>query len=124
MVRMCAAVGFMMMVFVIPVCVALSGLTPQTRLLQKSHRSRPSTSPFPHLASTLIENSSAAEELGSSTLSKENYDIVNVDLDNGRDYPIYIGTSYSDQEGRQNNTVQVASQPLNVSASFSNTVAL
>ena len=37
--------------------------------------------------------------LGSTTVHKENYDIVTVDLADGRDYPIYIGTSYSDQEG-------------------------
>ena len=43
--------------------------------------------------------STTEEELGSTTIHKENYDIVTVDLDDGRDYPIYIGTSYSDQEG-------------------------
>jgi hypothetical protein len=37
--------------------------------------------------------------LGSKTIHKENYDIVNVDLDDGRDYPIYIGTGYDDEEG-------------------------
>lgn len=36
---------------------------------------------------------------GSKTIHKENYDIVNVDLDDGRDYPIYIGTGYDDEEG-------------------------
>jgi len=40
-----------------------------------------------------------AEQLGSTTVHKEHYDVVTVDLDDGRDYPIYIGTSYSDQEG-------------------------
>ena len=30
----------------------------------------------------------------------DNYDIVKVDLDQGRDYPIYIGQGYSDQEGK------------------------
>ena len=38
------------------------------------------------------------DELGSSPLAKDNYDIVKVDLDYGRDYPIYIGTGYSDEE--------------------------
>ena len=37
-------------------------------------------------------------DLGSSTVAKENYDVVKVDLDDGRDYPIYIGTGYSDEE--------------------------
>ena len=41
----------------------------------------------------------AADLLGSTTVSKENYDIVSVDLDDGRDYPIYIGTGYSEDEG-------------------------
>ncbi|KAL3922937.1 MAG: hypothetical protein SGILL_001934, partial [Bacillariaceae sp.] len=27
-----------------------------------------------------------------------NYDVVKVDLSDGRDYPIYIGTSYSDEQ--------------------------
>lgn len=40
-----------------------------------------------------------SNDLGSSTVAKENYDIVKVDLDDGRDYPIYIGTGYSDEEG-------------------------
>jgi hypothetical protein len=37
--------------------------------------------------------------LGSTTEHCENYDIVKVDLDDGRDYPIYIGTGYSDAQG-------------------------
>jgi len=36
---------------------------------------------------------------GSTVVSKEHYDIVKVDLDGGRDYPIYIGAGYSDDEG-------------------------
>ena len=27
-----------------------------------------------------------------------NYDVVSVDLNDGRDYPIYIGTSYTDEQ--------------------------
>ena len=42
---------------------------------------------------------SAANSMGFTTVQKENYDIVKVDLDDGRDYPIYIGTGYSDAEG-------------------------
>lgn len=41
----------------------------------------------------------ATEEAGCTTESKENYDIVKVDLSDGRDYPIYIGTGYEDKEG-------------------------
>jgi hypothetical protein len=41
----------------------------------------------------------ATADLGSTTLSTENYDIVKVDLEDGRDYPIYIGTGYSEEEG-------------------------
>ena len=41
-----------------------------------------------------------SSDMGSSTIAKDNYDIVKVDLDDGRDYPIYIGTGYSDKEGR------------------------
>lgn len=37
--------------------------------------------------------------LGSTTEHRDNYDIVKVDLDDGRDYPIYLGTGYSDTEG-------------------------
>lgn len=40
-------------------------------------------------------------ELGCTTESRENYDIVKVDLSDGRDYPIYIGTGYSDDEGKR-----------------------
>jgi hypothetical protein len=37
--------------------------------------------------------------LGSTTEHFENYDVVRVDLENARDYPIYIGTGYSDEQG-------------------------
>lgn len=38
------------------------------------------------------------DELGSTTVSRDNFDEVKVDLDGGRDYPIYIGTGYSEEE--------------------------
>ncbi|CAB9529024.1 3-dehydroquinate synthase (Partial), partial [Seminavis robusta] len=38
---------------------------------------------------------------GSITVSTDKYDIVKVDLDDGRDYPIYIGTGYDDGEAAQ-----------------------
>lgn len=40
-----------------------------------------------------------AEDAGFTTISTDKYDIVKVDLDDGRDYPIYIGTGYEDEEG-------------------------
>jgi len=49
---------------------------------------------------TPVGASVVATDLGSSTIAKENYDVVKVDLENGRDYPIYIGTGYSDDEGK------------------------
>jgi hypothetical protein len=49
-------------------------------------------------AATMSDETS--DLLGSKTIHKENYDIVNVDLDDGRDYPIYIGTGFDDEEGR------------------------
>ena len=33
-----------------------------------------------------------------TTINKENYDIVKVDLSQGRDYPIYIGDGFNDEE--------------------------
>lgn len=36
---------------------------------------------------------------GFTTISNDKYDIVKVDLDNNRDYPIYIGAGYQDEEG-------------------------
>ena len=42
-----------------------------------------------------------ATDLGSTVVSKDHYDVVRVDLEDGRDYPIYIGTGYSDQEGTE-----------------------
>ena len=51
----------------------------------------------------------ATIDFGCTTTSTENYDIVKVDLDDGRDYPIYIGTGYSEQEGTEH---YPKSQPL------------
>jgi hypothetical protein len=44
-------------------------------------------------------SSSALLSLGSTTEHLDHYDIVRVDLDFDRDYPIYIGTEYSIEEG-------------------------
>jgi hypothetical protein len=56
------------------------------------------------------------DPLGSTTIHQENYDIVKVDLEDGRDYPIYIGTGYSDQEGTSDlhHTWQSKSEPPNI----------
>jgi hypothetical protein len=59
-----------------------------------TRRSQPQPMSF---AATISDETS--DLLGSKTIHKENYDIVNVDLDDGRDYPIYIGTGYDDEEG-------------------------
>lgn len=39
------------------------------------------------------------EDAGFTTVATDKYDIVKVDLEDGRDYPIYIGTGYDDEEG-------------------------
>jgi 3-dehydroquinate synthase len=44
--------------------------------------------------STLCMSSGSSSSINTET----NYDVVKVDLSNGRDYPIYIGTSYSDEQ--------------------------
>jgi hypothetical protein len=41
---------------------------------------------------------SSSTHLSVSTSTGQNYDIVKVDLEDGRDYPIYIGTSYTDEQ--------------------------
>lgn len=51
-------------------------------------------------AAPTTSSSVTTAELGSTTEHHENYDVVKVDLDDGRDYPIYIGTGYSDDEGK------------------------
>jgi hypothetical protein len=57
----------------------------------------PASSPPPGQFS--VERKAATVDLGSAVRSTEYYDIVKVDLENGRDYPIYIGTGYSEEEG-------------------------
>lgn len=68
---------------------------------QRRQRPRFSSDP-PRTPTTLFSSSSSmttTAELGSTTIQMPNYDIVKVDLEDGRDYPIYIGTRYSDEEG-------------------------
>ena len=36
---------------------------------------------------------------GCTTQQYDNYDVVTVDLDNDRDYPIYIGTDFTNEQG-------------------------
>ena len=47
----------------------------------------------------LLSTTSDKDLLGSTTVSMDHYDVVKVDLADGRDYPIYIGTDYSADEG-------------------------
>ena len=42
---------------------------------------------------------SPSKTILSSTTAATDYDIVKVDLADGRDYPIYIGAGFSDDEG-------------------------
>jgi 3-dehydroquinate synthase len=42
----------------------------------------------------------SASQLMASTAEATEYDIVKVDLADGRDYPIYIGAGYSEEEGK------------------------
>ena len=37
--------------------------------------------------------------LGCTTKQYDNYDVVTVDLDGNRDYPIYIGTNFTKEQG-------------------------
>lgn len=38
---------------------------------------------------------------GCTTQQYENYDVVTVDLDDDRDYPIYIGTDFTNEQGNE-----------------------
>lgn len=52
----------------------------------------------PSLTTPTIMKSSASTVDEKTIVSSENYDVVRVDLEDGRDYPIYIGTSYTDAQ--------------------------
>jgi hypothetical protein len=73
----------------------------------RSHRaavsSASSTSdenPAPAVVNNNSDNDGGGEDWdGSTVVQMDHYDVVTVDLDAGRDYPIYIGTGYSDEEG-------------------------
>ncbi|GKZ01532.1 hypothetical protein MPSEU_001103800 [Mayamaea pseudoterrestris] len=45
-----------------------------------------------------VARAAAASDLGSTVVSKHHYDVVKVDLEDGRDYPIYIGTKFANDE--------------------------
>jgi hypothetical protein len=51
------------------------------------------------MAVTTATTMPSTDFLGCTTESFDNYDVVKVDLENDRDYPIYIGTGYSDEQG-------------------------
>jgi hypothetical protein len=71
--------------------------SPASTRLQSAVASSENSSP----ATVNNNNSDAAADDwdGSTVVKMDNYDVVTVDLDAGRDYPIYIGTGYSDDEG-------------------------
>jgi 3-dehydroquinate synthase len=50
-------------------------------------------------AATTVTTMPPNDFFGCTTESFDNYDVVKVDLENDRDYPIYIGTGYSDEQG-------------------------
>ena len=45
--------------------------------------------------------------LSSASAATTEYDVVKVDLADGRDYPIYIGAGFSDEEGRTHDSQEV-----------------
>lgn len=52
------------------------------------------------LYSTASKTEAVVDEMGCTTTSFDKYDVVTVDLEDNRDYPIYIGTDYTDNEGK------------------------
>jgi hypothetical protein len=68
--------------------------SPASTLLQSAVASSESSSP------AVNSNSDDDDDWdGSTVVQMDHYDVVTVDLDAGRDYPIYIGTGYSDDDG-------------------------
>ena len=59
------------------------------------------TRPKPHAGSRLAASTMGSTTGSTTVVTSQNhpYDVVKVDLEDGRDYPIYIGTDYSDEEG-------------------------
>ena len=50
------------------------------------------------MSTTDTDTESADATTDTTTINKESYDIVKVDLSQGRDYPIYIGDGFNDEE--------------------------
>ena len=46
-------------------------------------------------------NAASATTLGMAESSSDSYDVVKVDLDDERDYPIYIGAEFDEAEGEE-----------------------
>ena len=46
-------------------------------------------------------NAASATTLGMADSSSDSYDVVKVDLDDERDYPIYIGAEFDEAEGEE-----------------------
>jgi hypothetical protein len=47
-----------------------------------------------------VNGGDAALFVGCTTRQYDNYDVVTVDLDDNRDYPIYIGTDFTNEQGK------------------------
>lgn len=71
----------------------LDGRIAVTALQMSSDTTQEETAAVVTTPSTSTSTTAAA-----ATTTSTNYDVVNVDLADGRDYPIYIGTSYSDEQ--------------------------
>jgi hypothetical protein len=53
-------------------------------------------------------NAASATTLGMADSSSDSYDVVKVDLDDERDYPIYIGAEFDEAEGEEGGPFFVA----------------
>jgi hypothetical protein len=60
-------------------------------------------------AETVNGGGDATLFIGCTTRQYDNYDVVTVDLDDSRDYPIYIGTSFSNEQGREDHVFYTVS---------------
>jgi hypothetical protein len=65
------------------------------------HRMRRHTSALSASTVETVNGGDAALFIGCTTRQYDNYDVVTVDLDDNRDYPIYIGTAFSNEQGKK-----------------------
>lgn len=52
------------------------------------------------MASFVPRTSTTNRQSALEASTETDYDVVTVDLTDGRDYPIYIGAGFSDEEGK------------------------